>query len=98
MFSRYDNLLFEKAYQIYFAQILTTLTRSLSVIFIQNQNFDYSKSQNGGGSGFGLYIAKAVVTLHDGIIWAESDGEGEGKGAVFCVQLPLSKVRHKSIS
>ena len=48
--------------------------------------------QNGGGSGFGLYIAKAVVTLHDGIIWAESDGEGEGKGAVFCVRLPLSKV------
>jgi signal transduction histidine kinase len=46
--------------------------------------------QNGGGSGFGLYIAKAVVELHHGCIWAES--EGSGKGSVFSVQLPLSKV------
>lgn len=52
---------------------------------------DSHSLQNGGGSGFGLYIAKAVVVLHRGCIWAES--EGIGKGSVFSVRLPLSKVR-----
>ena len=38
------------------------------------------------GTGLGLYIAKQIVETHHGIIWAES--EGEGKGAVFCVEIP----------
>lgn len=37
------------------------------------------------GSGIGLYIAKEVVTAHDGKIWAESDGEG--KGSMFSFSL-----------
>ena len=38
-------------------------------------------------SGFGLYISKGIVTLHEGEIWAES--AGEGKGSTFLVKLPL---------
>src|SRR3989338_40213 len=39
-------------------------------------------------TGYGLFIAKQVVTAHGGKIWAES--EGEGKGARFVVELPAS--------
>jgi signal transduction histidine kinase len=36
----------------------------------------------------GLYIARQILTLHGGRIWAES--EGEGKGSAFFVGLPLA--------
>jgi two-component system, OmpR family, sensor histidine kinase KdpD len=37
------------------------------------------------GAGLGLAIARAVVTAHNGKIWAEST---PGVGSVFCVALP----------
>jgi signal transduction histidine kinase len=43
------------------------------------------------GSGFGLYVAKKIVSAHGGRIWAES--EGEGKGSTFVVELPLEQGR-----
>jgi len=41
-----------------------------------------------GGLGLGLSIAQGIVKLHDGKIWAES--EGKDSGATFKVILPLS--------
>ncbi len=38
-------------------------------------------------TGMGLFITKQIVELHQGKIWAES--EGKGKGTTFLVQLPL---------
>ena len=40
-----------------------------------------------GGLGLGLSIARRLVEMHDGDIWAES--AGEGSGATFVVELPL---------
>lgn len=39
------------------------------------------------GTGLGLFIAKEIVVAHKGRIWAES--EGEGKGSVFVVEIPV---------
>jgi signal transduction histidine kinase len=39
-------------------------------------------------TGFGLFIAKSIVGLHGGRIWAES--EGTDKGSTFFVELPAA--------
>ncbi len=39
------------------------------------------------GMGIGLFMAKNIVEKHNGRIWAES--RGEGQGAVFSIALPI---------
>jgi signal transduction histidine kinase len=39
------------------------------------------------GMGIGLYMAKNIVEKHNGRIWAES--RGEGQGATFSIALPI---------
>ncbi len=41
-----------------------------------------------GTTGLGLHIAKEIVQLHGGKIWAES--EGKNKGSTFIVRLPFN--------
>ncbi|MBI2593939.1 hybrid sensor histidine kinase/response regulator, partial [Candidatus Daviesbacteria bacterium] len=45
--------------------------------------------QSSRGNGLGLYLSKAIVELHHGKIWAQS--EGIGKGSVFAFSLPAVK-------
>ena len=39
------------------------------------------------GVGLGLYIARKLIEMHDGKIWAESPGPG--KGSTFYIELPI---------
>lgn len=48
-----------------------------------------SAEQASKGNGLGLYLSKAIVELHHGKIWAES--EGSGKGSTFSFGLPAVK-------
>jgi signal transduction histidine kinase len=40
-----------------------------------------------GSTGLGLFISKEIIELHEGEIWAES--EGKGKGSTFSVKIPV---------
>ncbi len=55
-------------------------------VFERFYRADPSRSRALGGSGIGLAIAKALIELMGGRIWAESDGPGTG--ATFNVALP----------
>lgn len=46
---------------------------------------DYSRAES-QGTGLGLYISRALVELHHGRIWADS--EGHSKGSIFTFSLP----------
>lgn len=45
------------------------------------------KGSGSAGSGLGLYLVKNIVALHNGEVWAESDGIGQG--SQFIIKLPL---------
>jgi PAS domain S-box-containing protein len=59
-------------------------------VFDRFSQKDSSTTRTFGGLGLGLAICKQLVELHGGSIRAAS--QGEGKGATFSVQLPLSIV------
>jgi signal transduction histidine kinase len=40
------------------------------------------------GSGTGLYLSAQIIKMHNGKIWAES--EGNGKGTTVCIELPVN--------
>jgi two-component system sensor histidine kinase BaeS len=62
----------------------------LSHIFDRFYRVDKSRSRRaGGGSGIGLTIARALVEVQGGHIWAESAGEGQG--STFTFTLPIAK-------
>jgi len=59
---------------------------NLEKIFEVFYQVDDHMTRRYGGLGLGLSIARELVTLHGGRIWAESEGLGEG--ATFRVVLP----------
>ena len=63
----------------------------LPQVFDRFSQVDSSNTRAHGGLGLGLAISKQLVELHGGSIRAAS--AGEGRGATFFVQLPLSLVQ-----
>jgi PAS domain S-box-containing protein len=57
-------------------------------IFERFRQADSTNTRTHSGLGLGLAIARHLVELHGGTIRAES--EGEGRGAAFTVELPLT--------
>jgi hypothetical protein len=60
-------------------------------VFDRFSQRDSSTTRGFGGLGLGLAISKQLVELHGGTIRATS--QGEGRGATFLVELPLSIVQ-----
>jgi signal transduction histidine kinase len=54
-------------------------------VFDRFHRTDLSRDRRAGGSGLGLAIARAIVTAHQGRIWAEASPEG---GARIAFELP----------
>jgi PAS domain S-box-containing protein len=54
-------------------------------IFNRFEQVENSASRNYGGAGLGLSLAKSLVELHHGAIWAESDGPGKGSRFHFVI-------------
>ncbi|MEH2281419.1 MAG: response regulator [Nostoc sp.] len=50
---------------------------------------DSTTTRRFGGLGLGLAIARHLIEMHGGTVWAESPGEEQG--AIFTVKLPLVK-------
>ena len=56
-------------------------------LFNEVVQFNPGELQGGGGSGLGLWIAKRIMDMHEGVIGIES--KGEGFGCTFFVEMPL---------
>jgi two-component system, OmpR family, sensor histidine kinase VicK len=59
----------------------------LQKIFEEFYQIEPPNTRHYGGLGIGLTIAKGLIEVQGGKIWAESDGEG--KGSTFKVLLPM---------
>jgi two-component system sensor histidine kinase BaeS len=58
-------------------------------VFERFYRVEMSRSREGGGSGVGLAISRALVETMGGRVWVESPGPG--KGATFAFTLPVSR-------
>jgi histidine kinase len=55
----------------------------LTRIFERFYRVDKSRARSSGGNGIGLTIARHLVRAHNGRIWAESAGVGQGATLIF---------------
>lgn len=66
----------------------------LDMIFDRFKQIDKSLSRNAEGAGIGLSLVKAIVEMHQGIIYVESE---IGKGSKFIIELPIRKIMQENI-
>ncbi|WP_254625663.1 ATP-binding protein [Nostoc sp. TCL240-02] len=68
----------------------------LPFVFDYFRQADSTSTRNFGGLGLGLAIVRNIIEIHGGIVKAKS--EGEGKGAIFTVSLPLLPDESRSLT
>jgi signal transduction histidine kinase len=59
----------------------------LERIFLRFEQAQNPRTGMHQGAGLGLFLARNLVTLHRGIIWAESQGLGKGTTVQFLIPL-----------
>jgi signal transduction histidine kinase len=64
---------------------------NLETVFEYFSQVDTSTTRKIGGTGLGLPISRRLVELHNGRLWAESNGI-DGKGSTFILALPAEQV------
>lgn len=64
--------------------------KELDIIFDRFRQIEEHLIRSSGGLGLGLSIAREVVELHNGKIWAES--QGQDHGSTFHITLPLAEI------
>jgi len=69
--------------------------RDLSRVFERFFQVESHLTRRYGGMGLGLAVAKALIELHGGRIWVESE---EGKGSSFTFLLPAEQTQHSAVS
>jgi signal transduction histidine kinase len=70
-------------------------TKDLPRVFERFFQVETHLTRRYGGMGLGLAVAKAMIELHGGRIWAESE---EGKGSIFTFLLPAEQTKHTSMT
>ena len=68
--------------------------KDLEMIFERFYQVESHLTRKHGGMGLGLSVARGMIEMHGGRIWAESE---EGRGSVFTFLLPLEAERSPSI-
>ncbi|QHG15486.1 hybrid sensor histidine kinase/response regulator [Nostoc sp. ATCC 53789] len=68
----------------------------LPFVFDYFRQADSTSTRNFGGLGLGLAIVRNIVEIHGGIVKAKS--EGEDKGSIFTVSLPLLPDESRSLT
>jgi signal transduction histidine kinase len=68
--------------------------RDLPRVFERFFQVETHLTRHYGGMGLGLAVAKAMIELHGGRIWVESE---EGKGSTFTFLLPIEPAKHESL-
>jgi PAS domain S-box-containing protein len=63
------------------------------VIFDMFTQAEYSLDHAQGGLGIGLTLVRSIAMMHNGGVWADS--EGQGKGSQFFVRLPVLKTEEE---
>jgi len=66
--------------------------RELPRVFERFYQVETHLTRRYGGMGLGLSVAKAMIELHSGRIWAESSG----KGSTFTFLLPVNHAEHSA--
>ncbi|MFQ5341193.1 MAG: sensor histidine kinase [Anaerolineae bacterium] len=69
-------------------------SKDLPFIFERFYRVDRARRRDTGGAGLGLAIARQLVELHGGRIWAESE---EGAGSTFAFVLPIHRATWASM-
>jgi signal transduction histidine kinase len=64
--------------------------KDLPKVFDRFYQIESHLTRRHGGMGLGLSVAKSMIEMHGGRIWAESD---EGQGSSFIISLPLLDVQ-----